>query len=56
MISVKSMKDDFYIYNEKTHSLIGERLKRKYQLGDNIYIKVKKTNLEKRHLDFDLLR
>ncbi len=56
MISVKNMKDDFYIYNEKKHVLIGERFKRKYQLGDNVYIKVKKTNLEKRHLDLELIR
>ena len=56
MISVKNMKDDFYIYNEKKHILIGEKFKRKYQLGDIVYIKVKKTNLEKRHLDFELLR
>ena len=56
MISVKNMTGDYYVYKERTHSLIGENLKRKYQLGDVVYIMVKKANVSKRHLDFELLK
>ena len=45
MISVKNMTGDYYVYKERTRSLIGENLKRKYQLGDVVYIMVKKANV-----------
>ena len=56
MINVKNMIGDYYIYEEKTHSLIGERTKRRFQLGDVVYIRVKRANVLKRHLDFQLLK
>jgi ribonuclease R/exosome complex exonuclease DIS3/RRP44 len=56
MINVKNMKGDYYVYKESTHSLIGEKSKRRYKLGDVVYIKVKKVNVLKRHLDFELLK
>ena len=56
MISVKNMTGDYYVYKESTHSLIGEKSKIKYQLGDVVYIMVKKANVSKRHLDFELLK
>jgi exoribonuclease R len=56
MINVKNMIGDYYIYEDKTHSLIGERTKRRFQLGDVVYIRVKRANVLKRHLDFQLLK
>ena len=56
MINVKNMIGDYYIYEDKTHSLIGEKSKRRFQLGDDVYIRVKKANVLKRHLDFQLLK
>jgi len=56
MINVKNMTGDYYVYKESTHSLIGEKSKKRYQLGDVVYIKVKKVNVLKRHLDFELLK
>ncbi len=50
------MIGDYYIYEDKTHSLIGERTKRRFQLGDVVYIRVKRANVLKRHLDFQLLK
>ena len=56
MINVKNMIGDYYVYEDKTHSLIGERTKRRFRLGDFVYIRVKKANVLKRHLDFQLLK
>lgn len=56
MVNVKNINGDYYVYNGMYHSLIGERTKKKYQLGDFVYIKVKKANILKRHLDFELIK
>ncbi|GHV55921.1 ribonuclease R [Bacteroidia bacterium] len=54
MIPMRELNDDFYEFDEKTYSLIGRRTKKRYLLGDPIKIKVTRTNLEKKQLDFTL--
>jgi len=41
--------------DEKNFAIIGQRKKKVYQLGDEVQIKVKKVDLEKRQIDFTLL-
>ena len=53
-IKISEIKGDYFIYNEQTHSLIGEKTKKCYQLGSLVNIIVKKTDLLKRQLDFIL--
>ena len=53
-IKIKEIKGDYFSYDERTHSLIGERTKKSYQLGSLIEIAVKKADLLKRQLDFIL--
>lgn len=55
LIHIKNMSDDFYFFDEKNITLIGKRTKKKYKLGDNINIKVKETNLEKRTIDYEII-
>ncbi len=55
MCRIREIKDDYYIYNEKQYALIGQSTKNLYQLGDHVLIKVKHTDLERKHLDFTLL-
>ncbi|XLS29234.1 ribonuclease R [Flavobacteriaceae bacterium M23B6Z8] len=55
MIRIKDIKGDYYSFDEKQYALVGERTKKVYQLGDEVVVKVKNTDLAKRHLDFDLL-
>ena len=55
MCRIREIKDDFYIYDEKQYALVGQSTKNMYQLGDHVLIKVKKTDLERKHLDFTLL-
>jgi ribonuclease R len=40
--------------DEKNYCLVGKRRHRKFQLGDPITVRVSKTNLEKKQLDFSL--
>ena len=55
LVKISSIKNDHYIYNEKTHSIIGFRTKNKYELGQKVKIKIKNSNLERRQLDFVLV-
>jgi ribonuclease R/exosome complex exonuclease DIS3/RRP44 len=55
MCRIREIKDDYYIFDEKQFALIGQSTKNLYQLGDHVLIKVKHTDLERKHLDFTLL-
>ena len=56
MIPIRELDDDFYIFDEKNYSLVGRHSRKTYQLGDEVTIKIWRTNLEKKQLDFQLAR
>jgi len=55
LVSVINLTDDYYIYNEKQMMLIGERTSKKYEVGENVKIKVIRSNVELRQIDFCLV-
>ncbi len=55
MVRIRDIKGDYYIFDEKQYAIIGERTKKTYQLGDEVIVMVKSTDLVKRHLDFSLI-
>lgn len=55
LVHISNMLDDYYIYDEKHHSLMGERLRKVYRLGDEVIIKVVKTDIDTRTIDFALV-
>lgn len=54
LVRVSDLGDDFYIFNEKKLELVGQKKKKKYQLGDVIKIKVKTADLERKTIDYIL--
>jgi exoribonuclease R len=54
MVRIRDIKGDFYKFSSEDYSLIGERTNIKYQLGDQVNVRVKKADLLKKHLDFVL--
>jgi len=56
MVSVNTLDDDFYIFDEKNYCLEGRHGHRKYQLGDEVKVEITRTNLEKKQLDFRLVK
>ena len=56
MIRLRDLNDDFYVLDEKNYCIIGQRRKKKYQLGDEVSIMVKKVDLGKRQIDFTLVK
>jgi len=55
MVRIRDIKGDYYIFDEKQYAIVGERTKKTYQLGDEVIVMVKSTDLVKRHLDFSLI-
>ncbi len=55
MVSVRDMNDDHYIFDEDQYAMVGQSSKTMYQLGDEVIVKVKNTDLVKKHLDFHLI-
>jgi len=56
MIRLKDIADDFYVWDEKNYCIVGQRKKKKYQLGDEVKVKVKRVDLSKRQIDFTLIQ
>jgi ribonuclease R len=52
LVHISTLVDDYYYYEESTHSLIGRRTKRRYRLGDRVWVNVVRVDLQRRQLDF----
>ena len=50
-----NMRDDYYIYDEMTYTIIGERTRKTYRIGDPVRIKVDNVNVDLREIDFKIL-
>ena len=55
MVRIRDIKSDYYVFDEKQYAIVGQSTKKKYQLGDDVKIQVKKADLERKHLDFNLI-
>ena len=55
MVRIRDIKSDYYIFDEDQYAIVGQSTKHLYQLGDNVKVQVKKTDLERKHLDFNLI-
>jgi len=52
MIAMRDLDDDFYVFDDADYCIIGQRSKKKFQLGDDIKIQLVKVNMQMRTLDF----
>ena len=55
LVHVNDM-DDYYNYDELTQSLIGEKTKTRYTLGDSVLVKVKAASRELKTIDFEIIK
>ncbi len=51
LVSLRNLRDDHYIFHEKTHQLVGRRTKRRYQIGSRVVVDVQSVNPLKRWID-----
>ncbi|MCD1115478.1 ribonuclease R [Chryseobacterium turcicum] len=55
LIKLRDLMDDSYTYDKTTHAVYGSRTGNRYQLGDQLQIKVVKANLIQKQLDFKIV-
>ncbi len=55
MVPLRDIKSDFFEFDADHYRLVGRRSKVVYNLGDPVRIRVKKTNLEQKLLDYELI-
>jgi ribonuclease R len=56
LVHLTRLPDDHYQFLERKHTLIGERRKKAFRLGDHVQIRVEAANLERRQVDFSLIQ
>jgi ribonuclease R len=55
MVRIRDIKSDYYVFDEKQYAIVGQSTKHIYQLGDDVVVRVKNADLERKHLDFNLI-
>ncbi|MCF0198275.1 MAG: ribonuclease R [Bacteroidaceae bacterium] len=56
MVPMADLNDDYYTFDERNYRLVGRRRHHCYSLGDQVTVKVARANLERKLLDFSLVR
>jgi ribonuclease R len=54
LVHISSIADDFYVFEEDLHRLVGQHRRRIFQIGDEVQVTVAKVDLERREIDFVL--
>lgn len=55
LVMIRDLKDDRYFFDEKAYAMVGRANRKKYTLGDIVFVKLKKADPLKKHLDFYLV-
>jgi len=55
MVRLRDLEDDFYYLDEENFQVIGQRYGFQYKLGDNVRIRVKRIDLARKQMDFNLV-
>ena len=55
LIHVSSITDDYYEFNERSHSLRGRHSGRKFTIGDRVKVQLVRVDADEAKIDFELL-
>ncbi|SMB85246.1 RNAse R [Desulfonispora thiosulfatigenes DSM 11270] len=55
LVHVSTLTDDFYIFNDRDLSLLGEHTKKTYRIGQEVEVLLTRVNMEDRKIDFELI-
>jgi len=55
LIRFNDLRDDYYYLDEENYRIIGKQFGQVYRLGDEVNVLVKKVDLMKRQLDFEIV-
>lgn len=55
LVHISELGTDYFIFNEATHELVGERTGIRYRLTDRVQVQIANVSLEERQIDFHLV-
>ena len=54
LVHISSLVDDYYWFDEPSHTLEGKRTRRRFRLGDRVRVEVARVDVQRRMLDLRL--
>ncbi|NTV82861.1 MAG: RNB domain-containing ribonuclease, partial [Bacteroidales bacterium] len=55
MVKLRDLEDDYYFLDEENYQVTGQRNGNQYKLGDKVKIRVKKIDLSRKEMDFQII-
>jgi len=55
MVMLRSIKSEFFYFDEDNYRIVGRSTGRTYTLGDSVRVRVDRVNMEKKQLDYVLV-
>ncbi|RJO64594.1 MAG: VacB/RNase II family 3'-5' exoribonuclease [Myxococcales bacterium] len=55
LVGMSQLRDDYYQFDERLHTLFGERTRRIFRLGDRVVVRLAKVDTARAFIDFDLI-
>lgn len=55
MVSIRDIPGDYYQFDEDTYSIVGKGHGRRYTMGDKVWIKVLRSSMEQKIIDYALV-
>jgi ribonuclease R len=55
LVAVGTLFDDYYLYDERRHTLTGRSGRRRFKLGDRVRVRVDRVNVDRHLVDFSVV-
>ncbi len=55
LVHISTIADDYYEFNDRNYTLVGNHTGRKFSIGDEVRIQLVKVNVEEAKIDFELI-
>ncbi len=55
MVALRDMSDDYYAFDAENYAVVGHTTGRRFTLGDEVRIRVKRADLSRKQLDFEMV-
>ena len=55
MVSLRDMTDDYYAFDSENYAVVGHTTGRRFTLGDEVRIRIKRADLTRKQLDFEMV-
>jgi len=55
LVPVGTLFDDYYLYDDRKHTLTGRSGRRRFKLGDRVRVRVDRVNVDRHLVDFSVV-